>query len=88
MGSSVTEAGDRSFQLSGAAGSGWSLTEKLGTYMEYFGIFREDNGPAHNFNGGFTYLISRDIQVDIYAGVGLNERADDLFIGAGFARRW
>ena len=45
---------------------------------------------SHNqqyFNGGFTYLITDNVQWDIRAGVGLNEAADDFFTGTGLSVR-
>jgi hypothetical protein len=86
--SSLTEDEDRFFQTAVAVGVGTPLIGPLGTFLEYYGFFRDDRGPSHNLDGGFTYLVDRNLQLDINAGVGLNERADDLFIGGGFAKRW
>jgi hypothetical protein len=71
----------------------YSLTDELGGYTEWFGLFPHSAqergiGAEHFFNGGFTYLVNDDLQLDIRAGVGLNERAADFFTGAGFSRRW
>jgi hypothetical protein len=72
---------------------GYGLTEKLGAYTEWFAFFPDgalasDIGPEHYLDGGFTYLISNNLQVDIEAGVGLNEHSDNYFVGAGMAVRW
>ena len=66
-----------------------SLTDRLGTYFEYFGFYpnADDMDAAHSMNGGFTYLITDNLQFDIRAGFGLNEEADDFFTGAGFSWR-
>jgi hypothetical protein len=45
-------------------------------------------GPEHYFNGGFTYLVTNNFQLDIRAGLGLNQAADDFFAGTGFAVRY
>ena len=38
-------------------------------------------------DGGITYLLSKDVQLDINAGVGLNDSSSN-FIGFGIASRF
>jgi hypothetical protein len=45
----------------------------------------EDSRPEYYFNGGFTYKPKPYMQFDWRAGVGLNEKAADFFIGFGFS---
>lgn len=69
----------------------YSLSDKLGAYTEWFGLFHSGSTVAqveHYFNGGFTYLLSNDIQFDIRAGMGLNQPADDFFAGTGLSIRF
>lgn len=68
----------------------YSLTDKLGAYTEWYGMFPSGattERPQHYLNGGFTYLISNDVQLDIRAGVGLNSQSDDFFFGTGMSIR-
>ncbi|HMP01299.1 MAG TPA: transporter [Gemmatales bacterium] len=72
---------------------GFSHTERLGSYIEWFviapsGALPPDLGAQHYLNGGFTYKITEDFQLDIRAGVGLSERSEDFFTGVGFAYRF
>lgn len=70
---------------------GYTLTEKLGGYTEWFGIMPHDANdilPEYYFNGGFTYSFTNDLQADIRAGAGLNDNAADYFIGSGLVKRW
>lgn len=72
---------------------GYTLTERLGAYTEWFALFPTSAvaagvGPEHYFNGGFTYRVTPNFQLDVRAGVGLNERAADFFAGSGFAVRY
>lgn len=72
---------------------GYGLTKKLGAYTEWFafypsGAIAPGTTPQHYFNGGFTYRVTPNFQLDIRAGVGLNRRADDFFAGTGFAYRY
>ncbi|MDA1055639.1 MAG: transporter [Planctomycetota bacterium] len=69
----------------------YALTDKFGAYTEWFAFFptsADTAKPEHYFDGGFTYLFSNDIQWDIRAGVGLNEAADDYFVGTGLSVRF
>ncbi|MGH9929512.1 MAG: transporter, partial [Pyrinomonadaceae bacterium] len=87
--SSLTKSnGKRIFEADAAVGMAFSLTDRVGSYVEYFGLYPDNAGPAHNINGGFTYLFTNYLQFDINAGVGLNKRANDFFAGVGLAWRW
>lgn len=69
----------------------YSLTEELGAYTEWFALIPSGADTArteHYFNGGFTYLINNDVQFDIRAGVGLNDAAQDYFVGLGLSVRF
>jgi len=62
-----------------------------GAYTEWFAVFPDSadtQQTEHYFNGGFTYLISNDIQWDVRAGTGLNDAADDFFVGTGVSIRF
>jgi hypothetical protein len=68
-----------------------SLTEQIGMYNEVFGIFPHgavDAPTEYYYNGGFTYLVNNNLQFDVRAGWGLNDRSDDFFAGVGGAVRF
>ncbi len=70
---------------------GYSLTDRLGAYSEWFAFFPHSADTArveHYFDGGFTYLLSNDVQWDIRGGVGLHDSADDYFVGTGLSIRF
>lgn len=70
---------------------GCTLTDRVGAYAEWFAFFphsADTAKPKHSFNGGFTFLINNDMQWDLFAGVGLNEAADDYFVGTGLSIRF
>jgi len=89
--STVDEGSDRVFtEWAQSWTVGYSLTEQLGAYTEWFAFFPQSADtakPEHYFNGGFTYLLTDNIQWDIRAGVGLNSAADDYFVGSGLSVR-
>jgi hypothetical protein len=69
---------------------GIGLTERLGSFVEVFGEVAgsADGPPAHSFDGGFTYLLRPNLQLDLSGGVGLSAAADDWFVGAGVSFRF
>jgi hypothetical protein len=70
---------------------GYSLHKRLGAYTEWFAFFPHGADTAHAehyFNGGFTFFLSNDVVWDIRAGVGLNDAADDYFLGTGMSFRF
>ncbi|GMU33926.1 MAG: transporter [Planctomycetia bacterium] len=80
----------RFFQTAASVSMGYSWTDWMGSFVEYFGIYPNDRGSdcAHTVNGGFTFPITDNLQFDVRVGVGLNEEADDLFAGSGLAIRF
>ena len=81
------DADDRYLEGQQALALTASLTDRLGAFVEYYGFWRAGGGPGpeHYADGGFTYLLTRRVQVDINGGVGLNARASDWFVGAGLS---
>ncbi|MBN1588748.1 MAG: transporter [Pirellulales bacterium] len=82
--------GDQYTVMHQSAVVGLGITEQLGCYLEWFGLFFDgsvDARPNHYLNTGLTYLITNDFQVDWRIGSGLTESADDFFTGVGFAIR-
>lgn len=70
---------------------GYSLTERIGAYTEYFGLYPSGATsalPENYFDGGFTFSVTNNLQLDIRAGVGLNSAAADYFVGSGFVVRF
>ena len=68
---------------------GYGATEQLGLFLEVFGAvgLSAEASPA-SLDGGITWLFNDDSQLDVFAGVGLNDDADDWFVGLGYSIRW
>lgn len=66
---------------------GIGLTDELGMFVEFYGNLIENNASEHLADAGFTYLISPLFQVDLSAGVGLNDNALDSFVSLGLSFR-
>jgi hypothetical protein len=84
-----TSANGRFFQSAASISLGYSITDWMGTYLEYYGLYPADRWTdcAHTVNGGFTFLIHDNLQLDVRTGAGLNEEADDFFTGVGLSVR-
>lgn len=68
-----------------------SLSDELGLYFEWYALWPSGASQVqaeHYINGGFTYLFSNDIQLDIRAGTGLTDASDDWFLGTGLSVRF
>lgn len=68
---------------------GFALAENVGAFAEAFGAVGLESGAPDpvSLDGGLTFGIRDNVQLDISAGVGLNRAADDWFVGAGVAIR-
>lgn len=78
-------------EAAATASFGFGLTERVGLYTEYFGFFPRDGfTPAsHYSNGGFTWVLNPNLQLDIRGGIGHNGLGRrDYFSGLGLSRRW
>jgi hypothetical protein len=71
------------------AALGIGLGERASAFVEIFGDVPGDapGDPAHGFDGGFTFLLRDNLQLDVAAGVGLSDAADDWFAGLGLSAR-
>ncbi|HCA49982.1 MAG: transporter [Pirellulaceae bacterium] len=78
-------------EFSQSVAIGKSLDDKLGAYYEWYCLIPDgaDSAPVeHYMDGGFTYSLNNNLQLDIRAGFGLNEESDDYFAGTGLIYRY
>lgn len=66
---------------------GMSIAGNLSGYIESYGFLPQGSEPDHRLDGGFTYLIARNIQADVSGGIGISDISPDYFIGAGISFR-
>lgn len=67
--------------------TGYSITQKLGSYIELFGFMPQSQKSNHNFDGGITYLINKNFMLDLSSGFGVTDNAPKHFIAFGFSVR-
>lgn len=74
-----TGKGDFTYSLALAIG----LTPKWGIYLEPYGGIIEFNNHESNFDGGITYLINDNFQLDASFGTGINHNMN--YVSAGMS---
>jgi len=66
---------------------GYSISDKVGAFLEIYGNLPENSHFNHLWNAGLTYLIENNIQLDISGGTGITQNVQDLFLSAGISFR-
>ncbi|MFA7273132.1 MAG: transporter [Crocinitomicaceae bacterium] len=70
-----------------SAALGYSLSDKVGVYIEPYGQLSCLNTWVSNADGGFTFLIQENMQFDFSFGTGLNHRMNYLSVGLSWISR-
>lgn len=65
--------------------SGFSLTEKLGSYIELYGFLPQKEKADQRADAGFTYLLCNDFMIDLSGGVGITNNAPKKYMALGFS---
>ncbi len=68
--------------------TGFSLTDKLGYYIELYGFIPNGGVADHRCDGGFTYLVNNDFMLDISGGLGITKNASRNYIALGISYRF
>jgi hypothetical protein len=65
------------------------ISERLGFFLEHAGAIATQSGKDHelSINSGVTFLITPNMQIDTFVGIGLNDATDDIGTGLGFSFR-
>ncbi len=64
---------------------GFSITNNAGWFLEFFSLMPNKHKWQPSIDTGFTYLLGNDLQLDLFAGFGMNDYASDLFAGLGIS---
>ena len=88
---STAESGDTDTLSNGVytVAAGFALSEHWGAFVELFGdvALSASGAPAHSLDGGTTWRIKPNLQIDLAGGLGLSDAADDWFLGVGVSLR-
>ncbi|MEZ5083213.1 MAG: transporter [Bacteroidales bacterium] len=67
--------------------TGYKISEHLWSFAEVYGKFDHGDFPRHRLDGGFTYLLRKNLQIDLTGGYGLNKEVKRFFINGGVSWR-
>lgn len=84
------EGDERFHQFSASLSAGFGVTDRLGAFLEVFGFSEEtpDGDSTRYLDGGVTYSVTDDLQLDARFGVGFNDPDPEHFAGVGAVVRW
>ena len=68
--------------------TGYSITEKLNSYLEAYGFLAKNEWADHRIDGGFTYLLNEDMMLDISGGFGITKFSPINYVALGFSYRF
>ncbi|WP_035668907.1 transporter [Flavobacterium sp. 83] len=68
--------------------TGYSITEKIGGYIEFYGYIPQLEKPDHRFDAGLTCLFNPNHQLDISGGLGLSKSSPKYFAALGYSFRF
>ncbi|MBX9807070.1 MAG: transporter [Flavobacteriaceae bacterium] len=68
--------------------TGYSLTEKIGTYLEFYGFVSQIGKADHRFDLGLTYLFNPNHQLDVSGGFGLSAISPKYYFALGYSFRF
>jgi hypothetical protein len=82
-------AGGREGEYSAGANLSYALNDKLGAYIELFGVRdQHDTKTAATFDFGATYLTGPTTQLDAGVNLGITDSADDSEVFVGWSHRY
>jgi hypothetical protein len=87
---SVDDRGHTFTLLGHGVTAAYDLTKSLQAFGELDSFYAtgESAAPQHFFVAGLVYYLTRNSEIDIRAGAGLNKHADGYLIGSGFSVRY
>ena len=68
-----------------SAALGIGILDKLGGFVETYGLIPEDGQAEHLLDAGFTYLVLPLLQLDISGGIGISNAAIANFVSFGLS---
>ncbi|MBB4658126.1 transporter [Parvularcula dongshanensis] len=86
---SVTVGDERRTEWTNAVGLGFALSRRAGLFVEhYVSVLEGTEDDTHYVDGGVTYLLSDDLQLDLTGGVSVGAADAGAFVGGGVAYRF
>jgi hypothetical protein len=76
-------------EFSASVSLGMGISRRTGAFVEFFGFLPSGKRDSSKYlNGGFTYLMNDDLQLDARLGLGIDNDVSgpDMFYGVGLAK--
>lgn len=67
---------------------GIDIGRRWNAFVEVFGKLNKSEAAQHTIDGGIEYFVTKDFDLDICSGFGLNKTAPDFFITIGGSVRF
>ena len=67
---------------------GYSVTNRINCFVEYFSHFEKQNPAQHNFDLGILYQLKYNLQIDVAFGRSLTKSNTLLYLTTGVAYRF
>jgi hypothetical protein len=84
---STTSGKDRELLSQASVALGIGITDRLGGFAEVYTDIPPNDPWQPVVDGGVTVLLTPLLQLDLYAGAGLNDHAPELILGGGLSFR-
>ena len=65
----------------------YAISSKIGAFIESYAFFEKQTDAHFLMDGGFTYLINKNIQIDISGGSSIHKMNTEFFISTGISFR-
>jgi len=78
---------DEDVSVSSAIAVGASLAENIGTFLEIGAFGLDEESAAFILHHGYTFSVGDLMQLDVHGGIGLSDKAPDVFFGIGWCTR-
>lgn len=88
FGTATITRADGDYTLENGVGLSFALANASSLFAEWQATFPDDGGSRQQLNGGWMWLPQNNMQWDINASLGLNDRTPDFAIGGGFSYRF
>lgn len=85
--SDPTQNGRRDFTTAPSGAVSYQMTPALAAYGELYDSIPRRGAPSPLADGGFTYLLNPNLQLDVETGAGLGGGAPVRFYGGGVSMR-
>ena len=67
---------------------GAALTDWLGGFVEFYGASRSSSQPDNSVDAGFSFLLTKNLQLDLSSGFGVAGQDSGFFLGLGASYRF